>query len=78
MQLGLIFTQTSKFMYDTLEVEGQEERKESVLKVAKRERNVLLQSSHNSQNSQKSYDSQNSQSSQKLLAILAIWHFWLF
>ena len=54
MQLGLIFTQTSKFMYDTLEVEGQEERKESVLKVAKRERNVLLQSSHNSQKSQNS------------------------
>ena len=52
MQLGLIFTQTSKFMYDTLE--GQEERKESVLKVAKRERNVLLQSSHNSQKSQNS------------------------
>ena len=33
MQLGLIFTQTSKFMYDTLE--GQEERKESVLKKEK-------------------------------------------
>ena len=34
MQLGLIFTQTSKFMYDTLE--GQEERKESVLKSSKK------------------------------------------
>ena len=45
MQLGLIFTQTSKFMYETLE--RQEERKESDLKsVAKKERNVILKSSY--------------------------------